>query len=37
VCELETELAERDNTIEWLNDQAEIYRRRQSDAPTAET
>ncbi len=33
VCELETELAERDNTIEWLNDQAEIYRRRQSDAP----
>ena len=36
VCELEAEIADRDNTIEWLNDQAEIYRRRQSDAPAAE-
>lgn len=36
MCELEAELAERDNTIEWLNDQAEIYRRRQPDAPAAE-
>lgn len=36
VCELEAELADRDNTIEWMAEQAEIYRRRQSDAPAAE-
>lgn len=36
VCELETELADRDNTIEWMAEQAEIYRRRQSDAPAVE-
>ena len=36
VCELEAELAERDNTIEWMAEQAEIYRRRQPDNPSAE-
>jgi hypothetical protein len=36
VCELEAELADRDNPIEWMAEQAEIYRRRQSDAPAAE-
>lgn len=36
VCELEAELAERDNTIEWMAEQAEIYRNQRPDAPAAE-